>query len=497
MLHNLQYEYGNGFTGERKRLIVKQIIAIAALLMLAARSAAGAADFTVVDDGGYRQLLGDLELRGRIPALSGCGPYSAGAINGAVIAQPDSERYRSYRQELAPFSPSPKSMALFFPDVWLKDRSELKRFKLPQNYRAGIGGSWNDWSFLAVDKFFTTNDALYSYYGKQWRGYAGGSDQVYVRWSTPQAYVQLGKDYAWSGLGMALSGTAPFEKVQAAFPINRFVNIYCFMGQLDKYQDSLNNYYNRYLAWHRIEFNYRGLQLGLSEMMLYGGVGRPWELYYLLPFYIFLGEQDNRNIDDNVLWDIDAKLVLPPFRLAGELVIDDFQIEHKIASDREPAQMGGALQADWALSAQPSFLTASARYEMITNWAFNQNKPWNRFLFEGNPIGTPWGNDYDRLMFKMSSAGKTGQGYAEIHYMRKGEDRIDAPWTAPWLADSTWRQVFPSGVVEKYVGLECSASRFWTDFNWGPVRGTLAFKVFAGYDRIFNCQHVPETSLTG
>jgi hypothetical protein len=183
--------------------------------------------------------------------------------------------------------------------------------------------------------------------------------------------------------------------------------------------------------------------------MLYGGVGRPVEWYYLLPFYIYQGEQDNRAHDDNAIWDADVKIVLAPVRIRAELMIDDIQIERKSRSDQEPQEIAMGCDLAVALADDPVFVTQCITYQMVTGWTFNQNKTWNRWLLDGMPLGAEYGNDFDRLAALTSVQGSCYRGELELSLLRKGQGNITDPWTAPWEHDSTWASRFPSGIVER------------------------------------------------
>jgi hypothetical protein len=321
------------------------------------------------------------------------------------------------------------------------------------HFRGGLLVGSGPWSLVGTYDGVSGKDFTEDYYGYQWRGVKAKTDQVYLRWSGEKAFFQAGKDYLKYGMGLGLSGRQPFEKIQSGVRLGNHFGLYSFLGKLDGWLEQ-DVFVNRYLAGHRAEFKYGCLQLGLNEFAIYGGLGRTVELYYLLPLYFFLGEQDNRQIDDNVIWDADLKITAPPVVITGEIMIDDIQIEDKSTGDKEPTEAGLGLQADWAMLTSPWLVTTTASYRLVTNWTFNQNKEWNRFLFEGQPLGAEDGNDFDLLSWKITARASSWFGRAEIYHKRKGQGRIDDPWTSPWLTDSTWRETFPGGIVERTAGYQ-------------------------------------------
>ena len=266
---------------------------------------------------------------------------------------------------------------------------------------------------------------------------------------------------------MALSGAKPYERIKAGFKLSEHLQLTWFTAQLDEYveyEDTVKVIYNRYLAGHRAELNWKHFQLGMNEFILYGGIGRQIELYYLLPLYALHGEQLNHRWDDNTLWSVDAKLIVPPFRGAVELIVDDFQIDSESEADREPSEYGFALKGDAAILNEPLFLTVTGKYEMVTNLTFNQNMPYNRYLYENEPLGAEDGNDYEKYSLGLSAVGSEYGGNFKLFYLSKGEGRIDDKWAEPWVDDPDWTEKFPSGIVEKYFGIQCNV---WGEgFYW-------------------------------
>ncbi|MDI6739350.1 MAG: hypothetical protein QME74_03190 [Candidatus Edwardsbacteria bacterium] len=424
-------------------------------LLLLATTACRAADFTARDNSGAADLVGELELRGRIPAVSSQVPLTAREVMQAL---PDTGRFAAYRRRLE--TAYPVSGYRFQATTELSGTigNRGRRPSAGSASKLGMLGAFGAWSFAAVNTGQTGDRVPTTSAGYRWRGVAANSDQIYVRWSGPAAHVQIGKDYLKTGEGLAMSDRQPFEQFQGHYDLSRMFRLTWLTGQLDKYSDS-NGIYNRYLAGHRLEFRTARFCIGANEYVLYGGVGRTVEWYYLLPFYVFQGEQDNRPLDDNVIWDIDAKVIVPPFRMKIEAMIDDIQIERKVKSDQEPQEIGLACDVSVAVADIPAFITQHVAYQMVTGWTYNQNKTWNRWLYNSEPLGAEYGNDFDRLALTTTATGTSYRGKLELALLRKGEGRIADPWTDPWVNDSTWVNRFPSGVVERCWTVSVSGQR--------------------------------------
>ncbi len=446
-----------------------------------------AADFTVRDNIGVTDLVNELELRGLLTAVSSQVPMTAKEVMQALS---DTGIYANYRQHFETMFPKNgyrfQATTVLSGTIGNHDRQPSAGSSL----KLGMLGAHGDWSFVAVNIGQTGDYLPTTQY--HWRGAAASSDQIYVRWSGPAAHVQIGKDYWSTGEGLALSDRQPFEQFQGHYDLSRIFRLTWFTGQLDGSVDS-SGVCNRYLAGHRLELRTSRLCIGASEYMMYGGIGRGVEWYYLLPFYVFQGEQDNRPFDDNAIWDLDTKFIIPPVRVKLEIMIDDFQIESKTKSDKEPMEMGLFCNIAMAILDNPVFLTQNIDYQMVTGWTYNQNKPWNRWIYNNEPLGSQYGNDFDRLSLTTKVLGPSYSGEFELALLRSGEGSIIDPWTEPWVNDSTWVSLFPSGIIERNWTASIYGKKDFSMRYWGnPIYSSLSLKL--QYVNQVNANHQPGVS---
>ncbi|MDQ7799451.1 MAG: hypothetical protein RDU76_11025 [Candidatus Edwardsbacteria bacterium] len=468
---------------------IRIIIGLICAAFLLVSNRARAFDYSVPDHWGYRQLLEELEIRGRAPLLKGYGPYSYQEIAALIDNLPKEEWRLNHSAALNAFNPGHDALLFINPRAAGNLGSDTLDGRLYNRTFGGINIGQGHWSMAGAYYMLAGEQPAAGYYKKLWRGFSGGSDQMYLRYSSSRGYFQIGKDHLSLGSGLVLSGHQAFEKGQAEYRLNKHLKIFFFTGQLDKMADS-PAVYNRYLAGHRAELTFGRVQLGFNEFAIYGGEGRNIEPYYLLPFYIFQAEQLNKlYVDDNVIWDMDIKAVLPPFRFRAELMVDDFQIDSESPTDNEPTQAGFLAQADWAVLDRPFFATASIKYQMVTDWTFNQPNIWNRFLFEGQPLGGEYGNDYDRLSLGASLVTGRDRGSLEIYHRRKGQGSIDQPWNEPWVNDTTWQGRFPTGTVERAMGAIFAMSHYLG--HWDPlaIGGDYYLVAETGWERTENLHH--------
>lgn len=306
-------------------------------------------------------------------------------------------------------------------------------------------------NFLLKNRVIIDNQAEKdkTLFGQEWKeDLTGVFDQGYLKWNFRHFEFQWGRDYLRWGPGsrdyLLLSGfSPPFDmlKLSAEIGIFRFE---FFATALDEFSlpDS-NLYAKRYFSGHRINLKLKyGIELGLSEVVLYGGEKRGLEPYYLNPLFVFYAEQFNHNIDDNLLWSLDFSLTcFKNKEFYAELLIDDFQYDF----ESEPQQIGFLLGTKMAdpFGFSGSYLTLE--YTRVNNWVYGQNKPWNLYLYRDVGMGSFLGPDADylfaNLLYHLSGSLQLSFSFSN---KRKGEGKIEVQ---PSPVPKNYQ--FLSGVVER------------------------------------------------
>jgi len=303
-----------------------------------------------------------------------------------------------------------------------------------------------------------------SYQTREWKHHLAGTfDEAYANLDLRYFDMLLGRDHIQWGPGnedvLLLSGQIPpFNMIKAEGNFGSFKLIW-FATVLDQIYIPpelyrISGYWaKRYLSGHRLNLKLKaGLEMGLSEMVLYGGNNRNLEPYYINPLLPYYGEQYNRDKDDNILWSWDLSITwFKNKEFYFELLVDDFQYDF----ESEPHQTGYKFGLNYAdpFGFKRSYL--NLEYTKINNWVYGQNKPWNVYTYDGRGIGSILGPDADRWIFKLTYHWTKDIDFmVSEEYRRKGEGRIETPQTGAVPASSK----FPSGVVEYTSQLQLAVS---------------------------------------
>ena len=435
------------------------------------------------------ECIDELRLRGGFTELySLTRPYTRGQIAEALVALRKGEMDRSLV-----LTPSDKKMFLnlimeFKPEIeeLQAKASQQETVKIggrvlenvdgTRQKDATVNGIYRSRIGVPLGKFGAAVQALNFnqylehdplYVGKRWRGFAVHTEQAYLRVKADRFDFKFGRDFLRWGPG--LNGTLVFSDVSR--PLDQFTASaelgplrYTFLASvLDPvrlsrdWADSLGAFSaNRYLSAHRLDLRlFKGrFQAGISELVLYGGVNRQLEWYYLNPMLFFHGESVNQNDQANTLGTLD--LVFYPtgrWEWYGSLLIDDLQVEKTGPGDLEPAEIGWMAGTRVADPFAVQGLTLFGEYVRVTNRTYKTPTPWETFMHRNMPMGYPLGNDFDKIEAGFSKW-INGNIRIKMYYdcIRKGEGSLYTPFDTPWdqyEVEKGYSEPFPTGTVEK------------------------------------------------
>lgn len=294
----------------------------------------------------------------------------------------------------------------------------------------------------------------------KWK-YTANFDKAYIYFKKNRYEFLLGRQQLSWGSGyysnLALSDNSPsFDMlyVGAAFGPVKFIGFSTELdkmwhehGELGSETDPLYRYLaTRYLSGHRIDWiiNDR-IEVGISELILYGGETRNMEIRYINPLIPYYATQYNSNLDDNIMICLDlATRPLDRIKLYGELLVDDFNYakmyDNKI---NHPSSLGGI--AGIYLSEPLNFpmIDFRAEYTRIDTWTYSHRVDENQYLHYGWIIGHKLGPDVEQIFFeinKMFSVDiRLKVNYA---YKRWGKEMVQ--WGTK---EDYYEKKFPSGRV--------------------------------------------------
>jgi len=271
----------------------------------------------------------------------------------------------------------------------------------------GQPGRWIVYSRVRFD-----SDARHDsrFRGVRWKdNLTANVDNAYLKFHIGNWSLFWGRNWLKFGRsandGLLLSGySPPMDQVRLTYQRSGFHSLYFFAMLDDLYDRSAGRLARRYLAGHRLAARpWKFLELAVSEVIVFGGVDRPAEWYYLNPFIPYYWEQLNEDHDDNPLWNLEWSLNFARgWEFYGELLIDDFQIDFI----SEPQQLGilVGLQATAPLGLARSHHTLE--YSRVNTTVYGQNESQNRYYYRRDingrviSLGSRYGPDAERLTYR-------------------------------------------------------------------------------------------------
>lgn len=332
-----------------------------------------------------------------------------------------------------------------------------------------------------LDDPLYAGDTSEKIYGRVQDAYAevavGGFDLFAGRmarnWGAVQQYGLILSDNAYTFDHIQLAYTT--KKVKFSFLISRLEDL---EARYDEFPDSLFNA-RKFLTAQRLDFSFsRRFQAAFTQMVVYGGPERDFELAFLNPANVFYLSQRNDGLQMNGLWSLD--FFYKPHRLwnlTAQLLIDDFVVNNDPGQDdraRYPDRLGLSLSLANADVLLPGLQT-KLLYSRLGNRTYQSRRTWENFHYRGKSLGFP-SSSTEKVSLQMNyfhlfPVLVQFEGF----YQRRGNVRLTDLFPLR-------KEKFPVGTVEKHVQTRLRL-RYFMRHN---VRFSLAF----GFETFTNFNNV-------
>ena len=264
--------------------------------------------------------------------------------------------------------------------------------------------------------------------------------------------ILIGRDYVYWGTSPEKSvsisdNSPPFELVRFTAKIGT-LKATAFTSQLNStwYDDGSTRYLaKRFLSAHRLDYRFRDwLEIGVSEMVLYGGDVQALQWKYVNPFIPYYAVQYNAKKDDNIVLSFDASVrPVDGLRLYAEWLADDFQYQ---SDSNDPHAVAWITGFDWYPLFLERQLGIHSAYVRINRWTYTHLEPDNQFTHFGAIIGHPIGTDADMFSCSLSyQATPSALLETRFSHQRNGEANV----TNRFYGEDFESIPFPSGTVER------------------------------------------------
>ncbi|HIM11292.1 TPA: hypothetical protein EYM26_10855 [Candidatus Poribacteria bacterium] len=304
----------------------------------------------------------------------------------------------------------------------------------------------------------------------QWQGnYTADFKRVYLDIPVAEGTsLTVGRDQIFWGTGRRHSvgisdNSPPFDLILISSNFSS-VRGTAFISKLDRmwHQDTRRYLADRYLSGHRLDWRLSDrIELGISEIVLYGGDARGLEWYYLNPILPYYASQFNADTqkegltrNDNVMLLFEGAVrPIKGLRIYGELFVDDFSyIGHGDPNDL--AFLTGII---WNNLLKSQRLSLVSEYVRVNRWTYTHLVEENQYTHFGSIIGHRIGNDADQLYLEANYWLNADTRLALFcQFNRNGEANVDHRFRGEKYSEVT----FPSGTVEGKHQIGCDLSSY-------------------------------------
>ena len=293
---------------------------------------------------------------------------------------------------------------------------------------------------------------------KPWReDFAADFKRVYLRFPISKFELLIGRDQLFWGTGfrgaVGLSDNSPpFDLILLAGKFGKIRGT-SFTAQLDQtWHDQGPRRYlaSRYLAGHRLDYQISDrVEIGVSELILYGGEAQGVEWQYFNPILPYYASQYNADKDDNVMFIFEVAVrPIDGFRLYAEYLMDDVQY----VKANDPNAVAWLTGLEWNRTLESRRLGIRAEYARVNRWAYTHLVQENQFTHFGSIIGHEIGVDADISYLEGSYLiNPDARVHLFLELERQGEAGVEDRYAGEYFRSIP----FPSGVVERRHSIGC------------------------------------------
>ncbi len=224
------------------------------------------------------------------------------------------------------------------------------------------------------------------------------------------------------------------------------VQLQAIATELDPATDSIGATVNRFMLQHRVYLHPTSSRwtLALWEGSVWSGVGRQAEPWYLniLDVGLLVQGYGVGNVNNFLGLDVERRGTTTAF---AQVMLDDIQYEHRIATDQKPASYGLTLGAKGPVPGGNASWTLF--YTQVANLTYRNEDNFQIPLFHGLGTGRNFA-DYDQTTLKLGVL--TARGILlepELTLLRQGEGDPRLPHPLPPSYPST--PTLFEGVMER------------------------------------------------
>ena len=317
-------------------------------------------------------------------------------------------------------------------------------------------------------------------------GVSGRLTHSLVRYQNDILSFQLGRSPVWWGQpwgkSIIQSSTTPsYDHLDMRFNFNNF-QLEVLAGQLGSEKSDEGERISRNIAGHRLTWTSDDNKwlIGVGEQVLYTGVNRSMEWWYLnpaVPYFFTALEEDEeildgeRDNDNSILFIFGRYVFKPNISPYFELIVDEFQTKER-SKDIYPNSLGIKIGIDGLYTILSKDIYFNIEYNKLDNWTYIHGGQFTNWQNRDHSIGYPYGSDLWSSNLQLETwVSKRILLSFDWLYLKKGNNNLSTYWEA----EGSTEMNFPSKPESNYNLIDLSTSFYHTV---GFIKMGLSNKTF-------------------
>ena len=161
------------------------------------------------------------------------------------------------------------------------------------------------------------------------------------------------------------------------------------------------NKYNRYINGKGLEIsNSKNFIASISEIIIYSGLNRPFDIAYLNPISSHLEIEHNKrqnltNLENaNAIWQISFdNLLNEKLRFSNNFIIDEFILDSEQRDSGKVNSLGWSSRLSYSFKRNDNLINLYGSAIFIGTNTMRHGIGYNNFVQRGNPLGWSYGSD--------------------------------------------------------------------------------------------------------
>lgn len=301
---------------------------------------------------------------------------------------------------------------------------------------------------------------LRTYWSDVFANHRGDYEIAKVAYQTESFKIKLGRDYYMPGMyfyeNLLFSKyNYPYDQLGFEYK-NKYFTLSSYYLSPNTITDSLRQ--ERHINVHRLSINLGNGYLAFNDVMLYGGYRQSPDLIAFNPLiFLYPYRKNKKHLDGNNLMSLEFYYNLNDYFIFTEILLDDWQADHKVPDDLEPTEWG--LNTTFGINNVYKNLDWKINYTRVANRTFNApTYSYEKYIYKNYPIGHFLGNNFWEAKTSFTyHPDEKWLADLTFYHLEYGDEAVYGAFNTDYLdytVKQGYEEDFPFGTIKTQTGFE-------------------------------------------